>query len=119
MNASGPATFFDGVTSAQRRVTVELTPAALVIRDAGSGSAILAQWAYAELVAIAAPANVLRLGHARSSALARLEVRDPALIAAIDALALPLDRTGKLERRNRIKVVLWSIGATVSLVLVA
>jgi Zn-dependent protease with chaperone function len=51
--------------------------------------------------------------------LARLEIRDEALAAAIGDLALPLDRSGRSERRGRIKVVAWSIAATVSLVLVA
>jgi hypothetical protein len=62
---------------------------------------------------------VLRLGVARSRVLARLEIRDEALAAASGNLALPLDRSGRSERRGRIKFVAWSVAATVSLVLVA
>ena len=42
---------------------------------------------------------MLRLGRAGGPELARLEIRDPALIAAIDELADSLDRTGTTERR--------------------
>ena len=51
--------------------------------------------------------------------LARLEVTDPQLVAAIDVRSVPVDRTGRIERRLRDKVVLWSIAASVSLVLLA
>src|SRR5947207_4254871 len=114
---SGPGIYFDGLTSAQHPVTVEVAPAALTIR--GPDGAIVAEWAYQEIEALSAPDNVLRLGVARSRVLARLEIRDEVLAAAIGGLALPLDRSGRSERRGRIKVVAWSIAATVSLALVA
>ena len=44
-----------------------------------------------------------------ASTLARLEVRDPALIAAIDDASVPVDRSGASERRGRMKVVVWSL----------
>jgi Zn-dependent protease with chaperone function len=62
---------------------------------------------------------VLRVGRLGSRLLARLEVRDPALAAAIDEYAVTVDRTGTSERKARLKVVFWSVAATVSLVLVA
>ena len=55
---------------------------------------------------------------AASAVLARLDVRDPALAVAIDEMRLSVDRTGSLQRRGRRKVVVWSIAATASLVLV-
>ena len=115
--ASGAGIFYDGRTSARHPVAVEAAPDALRIR--GGDGALLAEWPYAELQHLSAPAEVLRLGRAGSPVLARLEVRDPALAAAIDEYADTLDRTGRTERRARRKVVAWAFAATVSLVLVA
>ena len=81
MAASGPGTFFDGATSARRGVSVELEPDVLRIRAADG--AILAEWPYDRLETVLAPAGVLRLGQAGSPVLARLEVRDPRLAAAM------------------------------------
>jgi predicted Zn-dependent protease len=44
-------------------------------------------------------------------------VREPALIAAIDDASVPVDRSGMTERRSRSKVILWTLIATVSLLL--
>src|SRR5262245_29548932 len=116
MVASGTGIFFDGVTSARRAVLVELSPDGLVVRDAEE-SAMLARWPYDELDHLAAPDGVLRLGRAGAPRPARLEVRELALIAAIDDASVPVDRSGTAERRNRAKVVIWSVIATVSLLL--
>jgi Zn-dependent protease with chaperone function len=59
---------------------------------------------------------VLRLGRVGSKQLARLEVRDAALAAAIDEASVPVDRSGATERRSRNKIIGWSIAAVVSLV---
>jgi predicted Zn-dependent protease len=61
----------------------------------------------------------LRLGRAGVPRLARLEVREPTLIAAIDQASVPVDRSGAAERRSRTKVVLWTFIATVSLLAAA
>jgi len=117
MTISGPGIFFDGVTTARHVVAVELAPAGLSIRAADG--TILAEWHYNELDHRPAPSDVLRLGRAGSDVLARLEVRDPDLAAAIDESSLPIDRSGVSERRMRMKVIAWSLAATLSLVLVA
>src|SRR5262245_6280943 len=117
MTTSGQAIFFDGATTARHDVTVELAPDVLHVR-AADGTA-LADWRYDELEELSAPTDVLRLGRIGNPVLARLEVRDPQLAAAIDELSLPVDRTGGIERRLRAKVIAWSIAATVSLLLVA
>jgi Zn-dependent protease with chaperone function len=117
MTTSGQAIFFDGATTARHDVTVELAPDLLHVR-AADGTA-LADWRYDELEELSAPADVLRLGRIGNPVLARLEVRDPQLAAAIDELSLPVDRTGGIERRLRTKVIAWSIAATLSLLLVA
>jgi Zn-dependent protease with chaperone function len=116
MAAAGSGIFFDGVTSARRPVLVELGRDGVVVRDALERD-MLARWPYAELDHLAAPQGVLRLGHAGARTLARLEVRDPALAAAIDEASVPVDRSGANERRSRLKVIAWSIAAVVSLVL--
>jgi Zn-dependent protease with chaperone function len=115
MAAAGTGIFFDGVTSARRPVLVELSSDGVVVRDAEERD-MLVRWPYGELDQLAAPEGVLRLGRAGARSLARLEVRDPALAAAIDEASVPVDRSGATERRIRLKVVAWSLAATVSLI---
>jgi Zn-dependent protease with chaperone function len=117
MTASGPAIFFDGKTTARHQATVDVTPALLRVRDADG--TLLAEWPYGEIEALAAPEGLLRLGKAADPVLARLEIHDPELAAAIDELSIPVDRSGASERRQRRKVLAWSLAAAVSLVLVA
>jgi Zn-dependent protease with chaperone function len=114
--ATGPAIYFDGLTSTRHDVTVEAAPQALRIR-AGDG-AELAAWRYDELQHLSAPDHVLRLGRVGSPVLARLDVHDPDLAHAIDELADGLDRTGAADRRVRMRVIAWTVAAAVSLVLV-
>jgi predicted Zn-dependent protease len=116
MAASGAGVFYDGKTSARRAVTVELEPAALVIRDADGTE--LARWPYSELEQVSSRDGVLRLARERNPTLERLEVHDPALVTAIDELSHPVDRTGLTSRRSRRRVVLWSIVAMASLLVV-
>jgi Zn-dependent protease with chaperone function len=117
MAAAGKGIFFDGVTSARRSVLIELAPDYLAIRDAEHRD-ILARWRYDKLDHRQAPEGILRLGEIGARLPARLEVRDPALIAAIDDISVPVDRTGAGERRTRIKVVGWSVAAVIVLLLV-
>jgi Zn-dependent protease with chaperone function len=114
---SGPGIFYDGMTASRHEASVELDPAMLNIRAAEGH--LLARWPYGEIEELAAPDGLLRLGRRGNSVLARLEVRDPALAAAIDDLTLSVDRTGAVARRGRRRVVFWSLTATVSLVLAA
>lgn len=115
--ASGPGLYYDGATSARHSVTVEATPLALRILQ--TDGAPIAEWLYSDLRAQSAPEDTLRLRNTRGPELARLEIRDPALMAEIDRLADSLDRTGTTERRLRKRVALWSIAAMASLVLMA
>jgi hypothetical protein len=112
---SGPGIFFDGATSARHMVSVELERAALLVRAAEGH--LLARWPYGELEHLSAHEGMLRLGRVGSATLARLEVHDPALAAAIDEMAATVDRSGATERRGRTKVIGWSIAAVVSFVL--
>jgi Zn-dependent protease with chaperone function len=79
----------------------------------------LDEWSYAELRRQSAPDGVLRLGRSGETLLARLEIRDPALIAAIEDRAVTLDRGGAAERRLRRKIVALSFAAGASLVATA
>src|SRR2546423_2260116 len=117
MVTSGAGIFYDGVTSTRHDVIVEAAPGALRIRAPNEN--ILAEWPYDEIEALSSPEGVLRIGRARNPLLARLEVRNPALAAAIDDLSIPVDRSGRSERRMQRKVVFWSLAATTSLVVVA
>jgi Zn-dependent protease with chaperone function len=114
---SGAGVYFDGKTSARHDVAVDAAPDLLRIR--AQDGPVLAEWLYGELQALSAPDDVLRLGRTGNPVLARLEIRDAALAAAIDELAQTVDRSGKTERRTRQKVVIWTVAATVSLVAVA
>jgi Zn-dependent protease with chaperone function len=114
---SGHGIFFDGSTSARHDVVVELAPLALRVHRA-DGS-VLAEWPYDALETLSSADDVLRLGKAGNAVLARLEIKDPQLAAAIDERSVPVDRAGRLERRLRTKVIFWSFAATASLLLVA
>ena len=82
MAAAGSGIFFNGVTSARRPVRVELSlrwrhRARREERD------MLVRWPYGELTISQRPKACCARPH-RSKSLARLEVRDPALAAAIE-----------------------------------
>ncbi len=114
---TGAGIYFDGRTSVRHDVRVTLAPDALRIEDAEGRP--LVQWPYAELEELAAPAHLLRLGRRGSAALERLEIADPAFAHEIDLRAHEVDRTGTLQRRQRMRVIAWSLGATASLLAVA
>ena len=114
---SGAGIYFDGVTSARHDVVVALTQSGLQISNPDGH--VQAEWPYNEIEGLTAPDSVLRLGRRGSTVLERLEIRDPALAAQIDARAVHVDRAGALQRRQRIRVIGWSVAATTSLLLVA
>jgi Zn-dependent protease with chaperone function len=115
MVISGPAVFFDGKTSARHPVTVELDPAALIVR--AKDGELLARWSYGELEQLSTHEGVFRIGRTGGD-LERIEVRDPHFAHAIDELSIPVDRTGLTARRGRRKVIFWTVAAVASLLLV-
>ena len=117
MPRTGSGVFFDGVTSARHEVLVELGPDAL--RVVASTGAVLAEWRYAELARLAAHEGVLRLGRVGNDVLARLEICDGEFAAAINRAVPDLDRTDAAERRRRKSIVVLSMAAMASLVLLA
>lgn len=113
----GAAVYFDGVCSARNKVLVEAGPAGL--RILAADGRLLAAWPYAQLRRMSAPAGVLRLARGGETLLARLEIRDAALIAAIEDRADTLDRGGAAERKLRRKIVALSLAAGASLIATA
>src|SRR5262245_20640782 len=114
---TGKGQYFDGLSSMRHEVTVEAAPDCLrLLRPDG---ALLAAWPYGDLRQQTAPDSMMRLRRAGGPELARLEIRDPELIALIDEYADSLDRTGGTERRLRKRVIVWTVAAAASLVLVA
>jgi predicted Zn-dependent protease len=114
---SGAGIYFDGITSTRHDVIVELVQDSLQICNRDGHA--LAQWPYDEIEEFGAPDGILRLGRRSSAILERLEIRDPVFATAIDARAAHVDRSGGTQRRERTRVIAWSVGATLSLVLVA
>jgi Zn-dependent protease with chaperone function len=112
----GTGIYFDGESTVRREVGVTL--AADVLEIASAEGQVLARWPYADLEALSSPDALLRVAP-RGGTLARLEVRDPELAAAIDERAGGIDRTGAADRRARRKVVFWSLAAVASMGLVA
>ena len=111
--------YFDGVTSKRHDVIVETAANSLRIINDESEPYLVDEWNYADLRARSAPEGILRLGRRGEAALARLEVRDAALAAAIGERAPSLDRGGAADRRLRQRVVVLSLAAIASLVLTA
>src|SRR5262245_22161945 len=116
MTRSGPGIFYDGKTSARHAVRVELERTSLLVRAAQDH--VLAHWPYGELEHLSAHDGMLRLGRIDNPVLARLEIHDPELAAAIDELAATVDRTGAVGRRGRTRVVAWTVAAVASFILV-
>ena len=114
---AGRGIYFDGVTSARHEAWVTLDADGLAIAD--RDGRLLAYWPIDETEGLPAPGKVLRLGRRGSDVLARLEVFDPVFAAEIDRRAKYVDRTGARQRRQRGRVVGWTIAATASLVAVA
>ena len=114
----GPGFYFNGVTSKRHDVIVQTAANSLrIIND--DEQYLVDEWNYADLRSRAAPEGILRLGRRGEAALARLEVRDAALAAAIGERASSLDRGGPADRRLRHRVVALSVAAIASLVLTA
>jgi Zn-dependent protease with chaperone function len=115
----GPAIYFDGTCSARHDVKVEAIADGLRIVAKRPAGQLLDEWAYADLRRMSAPDGVLRLSRCGETLLARLEIRDPDLICAVEDRAVTLDRGGAGERRLRRKIVALSFAASVSLFITA
>jgi predicted Zn-dependent protease len=110
----GEAFYFDGAGARRRTVHVALESEGVAIAEAG---ARLAFWRYADLRPADSPGGMLRLAAAGAPELARLEIRDPALIQAIGFRVPGLEKQGARDRAGTSRIVVWSLTAAVSLVL--
>ncbi|MEZ0055736.1 hypothetical protein ACVII1_003878 [Bradyrhizobium elkanii] len=107
------AVFFDGASNRRRIVALRLSDA-LEIREDG---ALLARWAFHDIRRADSPSGLLRLSCLTAPPLARLDIRDTGLIAALIARCDTLEE-GLPNRRGVAAIVGWSLAAAVSIVLV-
>jgi len=93
-------------------VSLNVTPSAIDIHE---GTEWIASWPSADVRRRDAPDGVLRLTRRGASSLARLDVADADLQAAIRVSCTQLDGSERRERAGRI--LLWSFAATASILL--
>lgn len=108
-----PGVFYDGTSS--RRHSVRL-----VLRnwlEINENEAILATWPFADIRRADSAAGILRLSCLTAPSLARLEIRDAALAAALTARCPHLN-DGAAGRHGIAAIVGWSVAATISIVAV-
>lgn len=111
--SGGPAIYFDGTSNQRRMVTLRFADR-LEISD---GESTLASWAYADIRRADSPSGKLRVSCMTAPALARLEIRDAAVAAALVARCDRLDDNHP-GRRGVAVIVGWSLAAVVSIVAV-
>ncbi|WFU20697.1 M48 family metallopeptidase [Bradyrhizobium sp. CB3481] len=110
---SGPAIYFDGVSSRRRTVVLHLSERL----EIGEDGQALAAWDYSDIRRVDGPAGVLRLSSLTAPALARLEVRDAALAAQLVSRCASID-DHMIGRRGVAAIVGWSLAAAASIVAV-
>src|SRR6202035_4408024 len=107
-----PAIFYDGMSNRRRTVEVRFNDQ-LEISENGSAPAL---WAYADVRRADSPPGILRVTCLSAPALARLEIRDPAVAAELVSRCKQLGEHLS-DGRGVAKIVGWSLAATVSIVL--
>jgi Zn-dependent protease with chaperone function len=105
------AIFFDGSSSRRHAVTLGLNDRL----DIDADQQRLAAWAYDDIRRADSPSGTLRLTCLTAPALARLEIRDPALAAELTSRCTRLDQDLPGQRGVG-KIIGWSIAAAVSIV---
>jgi Zn-dependent protease with chaperone function len=109
----GSVVFFDGQSSRRRTVSLVLNDA-LEIREGGAASVF---WAFDDIRQADSPPAMLRVNCLSAPPLARLEIRDAAMAAALVARCGRLHES-RLDSRAILKIVGWSLAAIASIVLV-
>ena len=105
------ATYFNGRSNRKRTATLNLATAGLQIVEDGM---LVDAWPFASIRRADGPREILRLRSVTALPLARLEIADPALQAAIAARCPSLDLG---EERQTWRIVSWSLAAVTSIVL--
>src|SRR5215471_8321851 len=107
------AVFFDGTSNRRLAATLAFTDTLEIAVDGETR----AKWPYAAIRRADSAPGTLRVSCQSAPALARLEIRDPALAAELTSRAANLD-AHHLGRRGVAKIVGWSLAAAASIVLV-
>ncbi|SHK12294.1 Peptidase family M48 [Bradyrhizobium lablabi] len=105
-----PAVFFDGTSNRRRTVTLNFAGELEINEDGHKISA----WPYADIRRADSPSGTLRLTSLTAPALARLEIRDAAVMAEITSRCARLDEN--TPGRGIAKIIGWSLAAAVSIV---
>jgi predicted Zn-dependent protease len=109
--ADGAAVYFDGTSSRRRSVRLVFADA-LEIREDGAAPV---RWAYADIRRADGAPDIVRLACVSAPPLARLELRDAAVAAALQSRCSQLG-AADADRRGVAKIVGWSLAATASIV---
>lgn len=107
------ATYFDGKSNRRRAVSLSLGDRLGIAGDEGE----LAIWSYDDIRRADSPSGILRVTCLTAPALARLEIRDPAVAAELISRCIKIDEH-LLGRRGVTTIIGWSLAATVSIVAV-
>ena len=115
--APGPgdsAVYFDGRSSRRRAVTLVFAADGIEINQPAEA---VIRWPYADIRRADGPSGMLRLACLTAPALARLEIRDPALAAELSSRCPRLDDNVP-GRHGVAAIVGWSLAAAISIVVV-
>ena len=112
----GTGIYFDGVSGRRQAVKVDLEADAIAI--ATPEGAAIARWPCADVQRVPAPQNRLRLGLSGDRPPARLGIPDSAFAEAVEErLGVLTPQVEAKERRQRHRVVEWTIAAVAALLL--
>src|SRR5258708_30591811 len=110
--SGGSAIYFDGTSDRRRAVTLRLADRL----EISEGETTLGGWASADTRRADSPPSTLRLSCVTAPALARLEVRDSAVVAELVARCGWMDENA--PGRGVAAIVGWSLAATASIIAV-
>src|SRR5665213_2920890 len=115
---NGSVVYFDGITSRRRLVTLAFGEQ-LELQEPLQAQPLQAvvRWPYDDIRRADSPTGTLRLTCLSVSALARLEIRDPALAAELIARCPRLDEN-RPNRGTAATIVGWSLAAAASIIAV-
>jgi Zn-dependent protease with chaperone function len=105
--AAHPAVFFDGETSRRRTVELRFAATIEIVQD----DACVAAWPYADVRAVDAPENLMRLCCVSAPPLARLELRDPAVRQDLARCCPNLTGPGGAQPISIARIAAWSVAA--------
>ena len=108
------ATFLDGASNVRRNVAVR---AAVQLEISESGE-VIARWPWDTIRRADKAQGVARFRSTHGPELARLDIADPAFAKTVEAYCPNLGNSGVIGRTSAARIVLWSVAAAISLLLV-